>query len=78
MENFEEYTITVAWEIADGYVGKSRPQKTVVKPYDDMDLEDWEKLTPDEKETYLDDAVQTDYESKISYDISDYGLCTDY
>lgn len=27
-----------------------------------------------EKEAYLDDAVQTDYESKISYDISDYGL----
>jgi len=74
MENFEEYTITVAWEITDGYVGKSRPQKTVVKPYDDMDLEDWEELTPDEKEAYLDDAVQTDYESKISYDISDYGL----
>ena len=39
-----------------------------------MDLEDWEELTPDEKEAYLDDAVQTDYESKISYDISDYGL----
>ena len=74
MEDFENLVIVVSWEVEDGYVGKSRPQTTEVKPYDDMDYEEWEEMTNEEREAYLDDAVQTDFEYRISYGISDYGL----
>lgn len=74
MEEFENLVIVVNWEVEDGYMGKSRPQTTEVKPHDDMDFEDWEEMTNEEREAYLDDAVQTDFENRISYGISDYGL----
>lgn len=74
MEDYEIYTIVAKWEVEDGYAGRSRPQRTTIKPSDDMSLEEWNGMEHDEKEAYISDAVQTDYESKTTFYIDDYGI----
>ncbi len=63
--------ITVKWEVADGYVGKSRPQRTIV---DTDDAYEWEKMTDDEKREWIQDQVQQDFENRISFEINNYGI----
>ena len=67
--------IVIKWEVDDGYAGKSRPQET--KLYierDIMPLEEWNKLTEEEKKEIIREAVQEDFEQKVSFDIGDYGI----
>ncbi len=66
--------IKIRWEVEDGYVGKSRPQKTVFNTNDYMNDEDWEDLDQSEKEQMIEDAVQKDFCQKITFCIEDYGL----
>jgi hypothetical protein len=51
----------VIWEVDDGYAGKSRPHILYI---DDEDLED---LTADERDVYIYEAVQDDFESKVTW-----------
>jgi hypothetical protein len=62
--------IIVKWEVEDGYVGKSRPQSTIV----DTDHHFWDSLNDEEKRQLIEECVQEDYEQKISFSISDYGI----
>ncbi len=50
----------IKWEIDDGYGGKSRPHFLTI---DDADFED---MTPEEINTEIDEAVQNEFETKIS------------
>lgn len=64
---------TVEWHVEDGYAGKARPQKTVVKPYEDYTKEEWEKMDEFEKKEYIDDCVDNDFRKSISFSIDNYG-----
>jgi hypothetical protein len=66
--------IEIRWSVEDGYVGKDRPQTTVFDSDDVMDEEDWEQLTEEEKQGYIHESVQDDFEQKITWSIDDYGL----
>lgn len=66
--------IIAKWEVYDGYVGKSRPQETKFNTDDIMDEDDWFALSDDEKHEIIEEAVQADYEDKISFEIEDYGI----
>ncbi len=67
--------ITVRWEVADGYSGKSRPQTTIIDVEKDlMSAEEWNDLSEDEREEHIDSIVQEDFEQKISFGIDDYGI----
>lgn len=62
--------ITITWEVEDGYCGPSRPHKTIVDTNDHVDSdEEWEALDAGEKEIILQDAVQEDFESNISWHV---------
>lgn len=50
----------IKWQVEDGYVGKSRPQKTEI---DDSELADCE--TWSEAEKLISDAIQEDFSQKI-------------
>jgi hypothetical protein len=52
----------VNWEVEDGYVGKSRPQETIVP---DDELASCE--TEEEKQELIEDYVQADYDNNISW-----------
>lgn len=52
----------VRWEVEDGYVGKSRPQETYIN---DIELELCE--TKEEKEKYINERIQEDFEQKITW-----------
>lgn len=54
----------VIWEIEDGYAGKHRPQETVI------DDEDLEGLDEQERQEYIYECVQEDFEATISWFIS--------
>lgn len=41
--------IEVKWQVEDGYVGASRPQRTVIDTDDLMDQEEWDALTEEQK-----------------------------
>lgn len=60
--------IEITWEVDDGYAGKSRPQRSVfnTKDYYDTD-EEWIDLSEDEKEEQIDDFIQREFESRISW-----------
>jgi hypothetical protein len=66
--------ITIKWEVADGYVGKSRPQTTVFNTEDEFDNDEWEELDEDSKREAIECAVQQDFENRISFEINDYGI----
>ena len=52
----------VRWEVDDGYAGKSRPHYVEV---DDEELA--ECVTEEEREALIEDYVQNDFESTVSY-----------
>ena len=66
--------ITVHWQVEDGYVGKSRPQKTIIKPYEDLGQEEWEEMSESERDEYIEQCVQDDFDQKVSFAIDN----TDY
>lgn len=67
--------ITVVWEVGDGYVGKSRPQRTVIDVENDlMCEEEWNELTHEEKIENIESIVQEDFEQRITFEIDDYGI----
>jgi len=52
----------IDWYVDDGYVGKSRPQKTEV---DESDIENCDNI--EEAMQIIDDSIQEDYDQKISW-----------
>lgn len=67
--------ITVKWEVEDGYVGGDRPHCTKIDLLMDFDtIEEWESLPEEKKREYIADIVQEDFEQKISFGISDFGI----
>lgn len=63
-------TIIIKWEVEDGYAGKSRPQETVLDTCDYYEDNEYEKLTEAEKNELIHEAVQEDFNNKISYGIT--------
>lgn len=55
----------IRWEVADGYVGKSRPQTTEIP---DEELEACE--TEEERQQLIYDYVQDDFEQKITWNLT--------
>jgi len=66
--------IKVKWEVEDGYVGKSRPQSTTIDIEQHMDKEEWDSMNESEKREFIEGIVQEDFDEKISFGISDYGI----
>ena len=67
--------LTIIWEIDDGYVGKSRPHKTIFDTDDwTNDEEEWNELSEQQKKEYIEEAVQNDFDQTIFFYISDYDL----
>jgi hypothetical protein len=64
----------VTWEVEDGYVGKSRPQHTVVDTEYEFDDNEWDEMSEDDKKGWIAQQVEDDFNSKISFCISDYGI----
>lgn len=54
----------ITWQVEDGYVGKSRPQ------YTEIPDEDLEGMTEEEKEDYIYQWIQQDFDDKISWVIT--------
>lgn len=52
----------VTWEVDDGYAGKSRPQVTEI---DDEELAEYE--TEQEKEDFITQCIQDEFEEKITW-----------
>jgi len=69
-----EDTLIITWKVEDDYIGKYRPQTTKLKITDFMDLEEWAELPVEEKKQLIEEAVQEDFEQKISFSINDYKL----
>ena len=57
----------VEWQVSDGYSGRARPQTT---EFDTDDIEGWDELSEKEKNRYIRQAVQDDFEQKISFIIT--------
>ncbi len=66
--------ITVKWQVADGYAGKSRPQKTTINIEDYFTESEWNSMTLDSKIEHLQSFVEEDFEQKIMFEIEDYGI----
>lgn len=67
-------TLKITWEVEDGYVGTSRPQHTKIDLNDDFDPEDWEEMSLEDKQDYIDEIVYEDFQERIGYYIEDYDL----
>ena len=52
----------ITWEVEDGYVGKSRPQKTTI---DNDELAECD--TDEEKNEYIEQCIQEDFMMNISW-----------
>ena len=52
----------ITWEVEDGYVGKSRPQKTTI---DNDALAECD--TDEEKNEYIEQCIQEDFMMNISW-----------
>ena len=52
----------IYWEVDDGYIGRSRPQTTVIP---DEELEEFE--TDEERERYITDCIEEDFRNNISW-----------
>jgi len=61
--------IKIHWQVEDGYVGKSRPQTTTVRPFDDLGQEEWEEMNDKERDEYIQECVQNDFDQTISFAI---------
>lgn len=60
--------IIITWEVEDGYVGMSRPQKSVFSPLDVVDSEEeWYALSEEDKESHIDEFLQYEFENKILF-----------
>lgn len=55
----------ITWEVEDGYSGKSCPQSTEV-PDDELD----ECETQDEKDKLIEEYIQSDFDTNISWSIT--------
>lgn len=55
--------VTITWEVNDGYAGASRPQ------YTEIPVEDFEGLDDEGITGLIYDAVQTEFENSIDWDI---------
>jgi len=55
--------LQIRWEVEDGYVGKSRPQRTSISIDELIDNCETEKDVLD----YINDDVKSDFEQRISY-----------
>jgi len=55
----------ITWEVDDGYCGKSRPQTTEI---DDEELAEYE--TEEEKEKFIEECIQQDFEQRITWHIT--------
>lgn len=63
----------IIWEVEDGYVGPSRPQRTEIY------LSDFEDdMTDTDIENMIYDAVKEDFEQKISYFIQNMSDVVEY
>ena len=58
---------TIEWQVTDGYSGGARPQTF---KFDTDDIEGWDELSEKEKNDYIQQAVQDDFEQKISFIIT--------
>lgn len=74
MENFADVKIVVTWEVCDGYAGKARPQKTTVIPSLEFSKDEWEGMSEEEKKDFITEAVQEDFNNKITPEIDDFGI----
>jgi phage-related protein len=61
--------IKIHWQVEDGYVGKSRPQTTTVRPFDDFSQDEWDEMNSKERDEYLQECVQNDFDQTISFAI---------
>jgi hypothetical protein len=60
--------INITWEVEDGYCGKSRPHNTVFDSEDYFKSEEeWNDLSEDEKNEYIHEYVQEEFENRISW-----------
>lgn len=64
---FEDFKTTVHWAIEDGYVGKDRPQKTVIKPSDNFSEEEWNEMDEHDRTEFIEEMVREDFEQKITW-----------
>ena len=71
---YREIEFRVSWEIEDDYVGKSRPQTTIVRPSDYYGEEEWNDMSEIDREVFVEECVQEDFNQKVSFSIYDYGL----
>lgn len=55
--------VKVRWQVDDGYAGGSRPQSLTIPD------EDFEDMTEEEKEAYIEECIQDDFNNKISWHI---------
>ena len=56
----------VHWDVEDGYGGKSRPQTT------EVDDSDYLETPPEDREAYLEECVQEDFEGRITWFINEH------
>lgn len=62
--------LTISWEVNDGYVNKSGIQKTTLTEDNlDMDWDEWDELNKEEQRDYIMDAVQDDFDNRITFEI---------
>jgi len=59
----------ITYEVDDGYVGKSRPLSFEI---DDDDLVEFADGGIDTAEQFISDAVQEDFEQRVSWTFRDY------
>ena len=57
--------LNITYEVEDGYAGKSRPQQFVFDS--EAWCDDWEELTEDEKNDYINQSIDEDFNDKISW-----------
>ena len=55
--------ISVTWEVADGYAGRTRPQTTKISHSEIVDCD-----SEDEVKKLIEDSIQDDFDQKISPD----------
>ncbi len=58
--------IEVTWEVADGYAGRTRPQRTKISHTDIVDCD-----SEDEVKKLIEESIQEDFEQKISPDFGE-------
>ena len=54
--------LIVHWEVEDGYVGKSSPQKTKI-PFSEFE----DDMTEEDIADVINESIQTDFENKITW-----------